>query len=347
MSNEDPTTSNYNPAANDITSVTTYVDGKPVKTVTTDPNTANQTEPRTAEYYKNKLQWAQELLDQNSDLAWLIERASKAGGGAGWEMDKFWAEYNKTKFALSRTKAQEEFDIGMSGPNADTYQVKVDNTLAKLQQTAARLGIALAPEEAAAQAQAIVRNGDENNPTVGIDNFFSEKFTQTMSGKTAEEMQLAMPTQGTASEINRLLKDTARSYGITLNPEALMKKTGEALGQGERWQEYMNGQTQFFREQAKLLFPKAANLFDQFTLDQIAEPYLSDAGRTLGLTAAQMDVTDPKWTAFLNGENGPLGRDEWMRLIKTDSKYGWDRSFNARAEAASIGDDLLAAFGMA
>ena len=345
---EDPTTSNYNPGK-PVTSVTTYdSNGNPVRTVTTDPNTqAPDVEVRDQSYYMDKLQWAEELLNQNPELRRLIERAAKAGGGKGWEMDKFWAEYNKTKFAQSRTKAQEEFDIGMAGPNADSYQVRIDNTLAKLQQTASRLGITLTPEELQAQAKAIVRNGDENNPTVGVDRFFSDKFTAQLEGKTDEEIRLAMPTQGTASEISRQLSDTARAYGIKLDTSILARKTGEALGQGERWQEYMNGQTQFFREQAKLMFPKSAHLFDQYTLEQVAEPYMSEAARTLGLSATQMDLTDPKWTAYLNGENGPLNKDEWIRVIKTDPKYGWDRSVNARTEAASLGDELLAAFGMA
>jgi hypothetical protein len=139
----------------------------------------------------------------------------------------------------------------------------------------------------------------------------------------------------------------ARSYGLKIDTSLLQKKTGDALGQGERWQEYLSGQQQFFRDQAKLMYPGSAHLFDQYTLEQIAEPYMSEAADLLGLAPSQMDITDPKWSAFLSGENGPLSKDEWSRVLKTDPKYGFDHTTKARQAYTSIGDELLSAFGMA
>jgi hypothetical protein len=60
-----------------------------------------------------------------------------------------------------------------------------------------------------------------------------------------------------------------------------------------------------------------------------------------------MDLADTKWTGFLSGPNGIMSKDEWLRVVKTDPKYGWDKSTKARQEYTEIGDELLSAFGMA
>lgn len=317
--------------------------GMPVSSTTVDRNVAAapQEDPKNAGYYRDKAQFSRQLLRENPSLAALVQRAIKGE----WEMDKFWTEYNKTQFAVDRTKAQEEFDIGMSGPNADTYAVRVDEQAAKLKQAAQRLGIPIDDEEANRRAREIVRDGIENNSTLAYDAYFSKRYLEQSQG--GQDQSVEKPAYGTASEIQRQLEDAARSYGLKMDPTMLQAKTGEALSQGERWNEYVSNQSAFFRDQAKLMYPGAASLFDTYTLSQIAEPYLSEAGNLLGLSPAQMDITDPKWSAFLAGPNGPLSKDEWNRVLKTDPKYGWDRSDKARQEFASIGDELLAAFGMA
>ena len=156
-----------------------------------------------------------------------------------------------------------------------------------------------------------------------------------------------MSTSGTASDIQNQLRTLANSYGIRVTDDLLREKTGEALGQGERWREWVSGQEDFFKQQAKIMYPKAAPMLDNMNLKQISEPYFADAADVLGISAAQMDLLDPKWTGFLNGENGVLSRDEWERVLKTDAKYGWDKTTKARQEYSSLADDLLSAFGMA
>ena len=60
-----------------------------------------------------------------------------------------------------------------------------------------------------------------------------------------------------------------------------------------------------------------------------------------------MQVSDPLWQTALNGPNGPMSRDEWIRVIRTDSRFGYDRTVRARHELASLADELLSAFGVA
>lgn len=285
-----------------------------------------------------------QFLKDNPDIADLIKRAvADYANGNEWTDQKFQSEYSATQFAKDRTKAQEEFDLGMGGANADSYQKKVADYSAALTQSALRLGINLTPEEAQAQATAAVRSDLKQTD---IDAFWQ---TQYMKGteKGGPSQIGGKAIAGTAGSIQSQLKTMAGNYGLKMDDTLLRQKTGEALGQGERWQEWMQGQEGYFKEQAKLLFPKAAGLLDKFNLKQIAEPYFSDAADLLGVSPEQMDLTDPKWTGFLNGANGPLSRDEWTRVLMTDPKYGWDKTTKARQRFAGVGDELLSAFGMA
>ena len=127
----------------------------------------------------------------------------------------------------------------------------------------------------------------------------------------------------------------------------LQAKVQEGLRQGANYRTWLEGQKNVFRRQAKNLYPTLADQLDEFTYTDVIDPYMDDAANLLGLTRQSMNTLDPTWATALNGPNGPMSRDEWIRTIKTDSKYGYDRTANARKEAVDLGDELLAAFGMA
>lgn len=331
------------------TSVTQYdAEGRPIKTVTKTPfDKPKSTEP-TAEsddFYANKYGFYQSVLQEYPELYDLVQQAIAAykQDGEGWTDQRFMDEYEKTQFAQDRQKAEEEFDLGMAGPNADSYQKRVDDEAATIRQTATRLGIPLTEAEIQDQARKTVRSA---LPQQARDTFFSERYMSLTSQSQASQIA-GKPLMGTASVIQDQLATAAYNYGLTLDNQILQQKTGEALGQGERWQEWVQGQEDFFREQAKLMYPGASELLDRYSLRQIAEPYLNEAANVLGLSIESMDLADTKWTGFLSGPNGVMSKDEWLRVVKTDPKYGWDKTTKARQEYAEIGDELLSAFGMA
>lgn len=310
-----------------------------------DKRTDKQKRKDQRQAFMEKLKVYGEFLDQHSDIAALITAAmADFKNGVTWTDQKFQSEYSKTEFAKSLTKSQEEFDLGMGGANADTYIKKVDDAKKSLLQSSARMGVPMTDAEAQTQATEIVRSGLSQ---AAVDAIWAKQYegltTDSEASKIAGE-----PVMGTAGQIQQSLQDTARSYGLKISDELLRSKTGEALGQGERWQEYLQGQKDYFRQQAKLMYPNAAALFDSQNLTQISEGYLQEASSILGTASAEMDITDPKWTAFLNGADGKiLSKDEWTRVLRTDSKYGYDKSLNARKEYSNLTDELFTAFGMA
>jgi hypothetical protein len=333
------------------TSVTTYADGSPVKTVTKTPlenpdkRTTKEKVAAQRTAYLQKLGVYQAFLEQNPDIEALIKRAIKDyKNGDVWTDERFQAEYSTTKFAQDRSKSEEEFDLGMGGANADTYIKRVNDMADTLRQTAGRLGVPLTEEQVQAKAREAVRS---NLSTTAVDLMWAQQY-ESLTNESEADKIAGEGIAGTAGNIQTQLKDWANAYGLKIDESLLRKKTSEGLGQGERWQEWMQGQQDFFKQQAKLMYPNAANLLETQTLQQIAEPYFSEAADMLGITSEQMMLSDPKWTGFLNGPDGKiLSRDEWVRVIRTDPKYEWDKSQNARQDYSRLTDGLFAAFGMA
>jgi len=245
----------------------------------------------------------------------------------------------KTKFGKQTTDAQSSFDINIAGIKNEDLLKQVSDRTAALKQQVLFSGVKISDEEIARFARESVRSGLSDADSLA---FISEgyKTSSAVKGKVQD-------VTGTAFGIQDQLKTLANSYGVRVTDDLLRQKTGEALGQGERWREWVAGQEDFFKQQAKVLYPKAAQMLDTMSLKQISEPYFADAADVLGLSSAQIDLLDPKWTGFLNGANGVLSRDEWDRVLKTDVRFGFDKSTKARQEYASLSDELLSAFGMA
>jgi hypothetical protein len=252
---------------------------------------------------------------------------------------------SSTEFGKRTTDAQAFFDINIDGEKSEDLQNQVDEKYSNLKRQAEFSGVNISDQELQRFATESIRSGLSENDTFG---WISEQYKQSTSKESSpDSASLTLSSSGTASDIQDQLKTLANSYGIRVTDDLLREKTGEALGQGERWREWVSGQEDFFKQQAKIMYPKAAQMLDTMSLKQISEPYFADAADVLGISAAQMDLLDPKWTGFLNGQSGVLSRDEWERVLKTDSKYGWDKTNKAREEYSSLADSLLSAFGMA
>lgn len=101
--------------------------------------------------------------------------------------------------------------------------------------------------------------------------------------------------------------------------------------------------------QAKGLFPSLAPQLDQgVTVAQVFTPYANAAANLLEVDPSQIDLTDPKYSRALQGDNkqGQMNLDQWQSTIMSDPRYGWDRTGNARASAVQLTQQLGATFGV-
>ena len=251
-----------------------------------------------------------------------------------WDDQKWLDELDLSTFGQERTRSQETFDLAMADPRKMLdLNKQIDDMYTQFKTDVDARGVTVSDEELRNYAKESIRSGFTTNDARI---FFSNKF------KIGAE-----PAVGEAGTILTELQETARSFGLSMDQTNLQAKVQEGLRQGANYRTWLEGQKNVFRRQAKNLYPTLADQLDEFTYTDVIDPYMDDAANLLGLTRQSMNTLDPTWATALNGPNGPMSRDEWIRTIKTDSKYGYDRTANARKEAVDLGDELLAAFGMA
>jgi len=82
------------------------------------------------------------------------------------------------------------------------------------------------------------------------------------------------------------------------------------------------------------------------TLDEIFEPYREIAARTLERSPEQISLDDPLYSAALSPvENRQMSLGEWARMVRTDSRYGYQYTTAANQAATNIGLAIARAFG--
>jgi hypothetical protein len=279
----------------------------------------------------------EQFLDANSDVDAAIQLAIKYE----WPQDVLnrYIEKN-TEFGKRTTDTQAAFDITFAGNKSEDLKTQIDQRIDSLKKQVQISGVTVSDEELAKFARESIRSGLTENDTLA---FISERFKLPAEQEDGQET----PVTGQAGNILDEIRGLARSYGVTVTDSDLQNKAREALSMGGDWRTWLDGQRDVFRNQAKTLYPTVSNLLDTSDLATIMNPYMSDASELLGLDMAQIQVTDPLWQSALNGPNGPLSRDEWIRSVRTDSRFGYDRTVRARQEMSSLADELLSAFGMA
>lgn len=104
------------------------------------------------------------------------------------------------------------------------------------------------------------------------------------------------------------------------------------------------------REIAKSKYSHLAPLIDQgVTLDDLASNFKTSAARLLEIDPETIDMGSADYEVALSyGEEGKkrvMTTGEWERLLRTDSRYGWEKTENAKAEARSLASNIAQAFG--
>jgi hypothetical protein len=104
------------------------------------------------------------------------------------------------------------------------------------------------------------------------------------------------------------------------------------------------------REIAKKRYGHLADLIDQgVTLEDLAGNYKQTAAKLLEVDPNTIDMSQGDYEVALSfGEEGKkraMTTGEWEKLLRTDSRYGWEKTENAKSEARSLANNLAQAFG--
>ena len=321
--------------------------GRPIKTTTTGPPAEEERgfSRTTAE----KAGFTQEFLKRHPDVARLVRDAIKYN----YTEEEFVQLVNtETSWGKRTDSNQAEFDLRYYGTPKQRNDVEKEIVANRdtIRLMASRLGVTLTEQDINSFAFRTTRAKLSDQDLL---DFIASKYRTpgtAAPGAPGTPTTPAGPATATgiASQLTDEIRRMARSYGVTLTDETLLTKIQEGLRQGDRWSTWLEGQRNVFRQSAKTLYANVADKLDEYTLEELVDPYLEDASTLLGISRSNMDLSNPMWTKALTGAGGkPMTREEWLRTLRMDKQYGWNKTQRAKTEMVELGDELLAAFGMA
>jgi hypothetical protein len=271
--------------------------------------------------------FAANFLKANKEIGTLVKKAT----AGGWEMDKFLDALKLTKWWKARSDAQKRFDVELY-ENVGQVTGSLTEKAAVIHRMLIQMGFSLARSKVLAIARMAVRNGmsdAELRDLVGLK--YSHGGNAGMIGQTRGDV-----------------KKLAGDFGIKVS-SANQDNIVRAVLRGVRTVEDYEA---YFRDQAKAQFSGVAAQLDKgFTLRQILDPYLQLAAEETGANAATMDITDGMWNAAAQYVEKPgataraMTMDEWTKKVRTDTRYGFDKSQNGQRAAAVLANQLMEAFG--
>ena len=156
---------------------------------------------------------------------------------------------------------------------------------------------------------------------------------------------------GTAGSTVSKFKQMAGDYLVPLANHTLAQWTRQILegkkGSADDFQSYL-------ADQAKTLFPWMAKAIDKgVSPNQYLQPYQQAAAQTLELDPSRIDFTQAKWRRLFEtvdpktGDRSERGLANALTMMRTDPIYGYDRTQQARDEAAAFAQNIAQAFGYA
>ena len=82
------------------------------------------------------------------------------------------------------------------------------------------------------------------------------------------------------------------------------------------------------------------------TLQEIFSPYRDLASRVLEVAPDSIDFNDPKYSVAFGTKDKPsMNLSEWMETLKSDPKYGYDKTSQAKNDARAMVMSMAKAFG--
>jgi hypothetical protein len=168
---------------------------------------------------------------------------------------------------------------------------------------------------------------------------YEEVFRRNPDGTYTNPTAVARATKGNDYLGVQL---TAKSYFNNASPAAIENVlTGQITGADFARQQ---------RELAKTRYGHLSNLIDQgVTLEDLAANYKSSAAKLLEIDPNQIDMSQADYEIALayddNGNKRAMTTGEWEKMLRSDPRYGWEKTNNAKTEARSLASNIAQAFG--
>lgn len=254
-----------------------------------------------------------------------VKKKVKLAVKHGWTPDRLQGEVKTTTWWKTSTESQRKADL-LSTSDPAQWNRMITTSRDEIRQQAEQMGLSLTTSELTKYAEQALRNG-----------YSAQDITSWIAREGDYDQEQA---KGNASIAIDELREMADSYGITLSPGTMNNYVRQILG----GKTDMQGLTDVIREQAKVLYPSIGGYLDKGgTVKDYLSPYMEMASQELGLPVQQMSMLDTKWTAAINGnpDGAAMTQDQWMAKIRTDARYGWDKTLNAKQQVGDAMSQLL------
>ena len=278
------------------------------------------------------------LLDETqfgADMTALLQRSVTEKWFENPEQAKVLMEqgFSGTQYAKNTTTAQQNFDkLTPANKQAqiDQFKLVVQQTFGNLQFDDATL------TNIATKAARDNRQGKALELYVYQESFAKPVGAVGFSQPTAATRAL---TSSAADEIRQI----GRDYGSRVTDQEV--------------QDVLTGKTtidslrQTYKMAAKRWYKGAADDIDAgVTVEQLFRPYKQYAAAILGKPLEQIDLIDANgaptlYAQALEGKDGPMSISEWTQKLKSDDRFGWQFTSEAKQKATSLVMDLEKAFG--
>ena len=271
-----------------------------------------------------------EWLNANEQVARIVDKyIDSVDTGAAWSPERLRQELETTSWWRDLSEAQREWEV-LSAEQPGEANLRISDNRRTAQQLGMLMGVQLSDSQLDALARKAAENGwSEDDFRLAI----AKEFKPT-SGIQA---------QGDAQNTMAQIRSMAEQYLVRPSDSLVNEWTMQVL-RGDRAIEDLR--TYFIDRAASMYKGVADDLRAGATTREILDPYLADAYEELGVTEANINLFDAKWSAPLTGENNePLTREQWIAQIRSDSRYGWDQTWKARNAAAEMGRELQTLFG--
>jgi hypothetical protein len=243
-------------------------------------------------------------------------------------LDAFDSKVYATKYYNETSNAAKAFDVLTEGERVDRVQanrVKIASEYGDLGLTRTELD---------SVAATISRRG--------LSGVAASQYINTIVGSRSRGKEDLLGSADAAA-----LKKVADAYGY--KPADLDDQILSAIQGKEYNGEILTADT--FKKKGIALakaahFQLSPQLDAGLTLAEIFSPYRDLASRVLEAAPESIDFNDPKFSiAFGTRDKPSMSLSEWMDTLKSDPKYGYDKTSQAKNDARAMVMSMAKAFG--
>ena len=277
-----------------------------------------------------KFGFAKEFLNSNSEIRGLVEKAVNEG----YTLDRFEYELRQTGWYRNRTAAQRDWEV-MQKTQPREAQERLTDAKFQIRLMAENLGTSLTDAQV----------NDFANQMMAYD--WDESELRYRVGQ-AWSYGSGVHRAGIGYQAHQELTEMANQYGLSLS-DSTYQEWARQVASG---QSSVEGFRDYMVNQAKGKYVGIAGDLDRgLTVDQLFDAYRQEAAQILGVNPDTISVTDQGYNGvFTYQEPGQTQRramtlDEFTRMVRTDSQFGFDGTQNAQSLATGLAAAIQTEFG--